>query len=62
MTFLHSSLHATSAKYGLTVKAHRGDGSVLLGFNRAAHLTAPQSRFARPRTLIESSALNCQAK
>jgi len=43
-------LHAASAKDGLTVKAHRGDGSVLLGFNLEDHLTEHIAGFAVQRT------------
>ena len=45
-----TQLHATNAKDGLTVKAHRGDGSVLLGFNLEDHLTEHLAGFAVQRT------------
>ena len=41
-----TQLHAANAKDGLTVKAHRGDGSVLIGFNLENHLPAPLAGFA----------------
>ncbi len=43
-------LHTTSAAGGLTVTAHRGDGSVLLAFNLEEHLTDHLAGFAVQRT------------
>jgi len=45
-----TQLHAANAKDGLTVKAHRGDGSVLPGFNLEDHLTEHLAGFAVRRT------------
>lgn len=45
-----TQLRATNANDGLTVKAHRGYGSVLLGFNLEDHLTEHRGGFAVQRT------------
>lgn len=45
-----TQLHAANAKDGLTVKAHRGDGAVLLGFNLEDHLAEHLAGFAVWRT------------
>jgi hypothetical protein len=45
-----TQLHAANAKDGLIVKAHRGDGSDLLGFNLEDHLTEHLAGFAVQRT------------
>lgn len=45
-----TQLHAANTHNGLTVKAHRGDGSVLLGFNLEDHLAEHLAGFAVQRT------------
>ncbi len=45
-----TQLDAANTKDGLTVKAHRGDGSVLLGFDLEDHLTEHLAGFAVERT------------
>ena len=41
-----TQLHASNTTGCLTVKAHRGDGSVLLGLNHENHLTEQLARYA----------------